>query len=91
MALARKRTRMRRTQISVTPEQFERAKVYAQRHGISLSEAFRMGFECLAEREDEQQQSHMDLMMSIVGISRSGDPHASERVDEIVYGRDSSR
>ncbi len=91
MAVARKREKMRRTQISLPPEQFERAKLYARRHGISLSEAYRIGFECLAERENEEQQRYTELMMSIVGIADSGDPRGSERIDEIVYGRDLHR
>ena len=91
MAVARKRTKMRRTQISLPPEQFERARQYAELHGISLSEAYRMGFECLAERDEAEHTKHMELMMSIVGIAESDDSHGSERVDEVVYGRDPHR
>ena len=82
---------MRRTQISLPPEQFERARRYADRHGISLSEAYRMGFECLAERDEEEHRQYVEHMMSIVGIGHDGDPRGSVRVDEVVYGRDPHR
>ena len=73
---------MTRTQISLDPEVYERAKEEAQRRRISFAELVRRSLaQTLGPREDQP-------WMGFAGALASGDPDASSSVDEVVYGRE---
>jgi hypothetical protein len=73
---------MTRTQISLDPDTFDRAKDEARRRGISFAELVRRSLaETLGPREADQP------WMRLAGVLESGDPEASATVDEVVYGR----
>jgi hypothetical protein len=73
---------MVRTQISLDRALYKRARLVAKRHGVSFAELCRRGIvEVLArERSDMPWMRHMGAF--------EGSPGDSERVDEIVYGRE---
>lgn len=73
---------MIRTQISVDEELYERAKLVARRHGISLAELVRRGLEELVSREPTDKP-----WMAFAGIYAE-DESDSSTVDEVVYGRE---
>ena len=71
---------MIRTQISLTEEEYQAAKEEARRLGISLAELLRRSLRIML-RVDESQP-----WMRYAGMIESGDPLASQHIDEIVYG-----
>lgn len=74
---------MTRTQISLDPEVYERAKEEARRRRISFAELVRRSLaQTLAPADDEQP------WMRLAGVVESGDPAASASVDAVVYGRE---
>ena len=73
---------MVRTQISFDEELYRRAKRIARRRGVSLAELCRQGLTEVLAREP----SSMPWMRH-AGALASGDDHASDSVDAIVYGR----
>jgi hypothetical protein len=75
---------MIRTQISLDRGTYERAKVVARRQGISLAELFRRAL----AKEILPANDGRAPWMRFAGSVRSGDPDASESIDEIVYGRE---
>jgi hypothetical protein len=90
MAVARKRQKMKRMQISVSPEQFEKAKRIAARRSVSMSQVCRDGIDCVDQRDEEEDQEYFDRMWSIVGIVKGADPNASANHDDILYGSGAS-
>lgn len=86
MSIARRRTRMRRTQISLPNERYEAAVRIAAKRGVSLSQVFREGLQCVERQEQEQDREYLEGMLSIVGIVPDGDPRSSEEHDRILYG-----
>ena len=74
---------MIRTQISLSPEAYREAKAEAKRQGVSLAEFLRRALSmALSERRQVGRP-----WMRHAGVVSSGDPDASARVDEVVYGR----
>ncbi|MFH2007396.1 MAG: CopG family transcriptional regulator [bacterium] len=71
---------MVRTQISLSEEEYEAAKVEARRRGISLAELLRRSLRSMLPADDEKP------WMRLAGMIESGDPSSSQRIDEIVYG-----
>ena len=75
---------MIRTQISLDEQAYREAKAAARRQGISLAEflrrAVRLALPPVPGESDRP-------WMRYAGALSSGDPGASERVDEVVYGR----
>ncbi len=71
---------MIRTQISLSEEEYEAAKREAERLGISLAELLRRSLRTLLPVDDEKP------WMRLAGMVESGDPRASQRIDEVVYG-----
>ncbi|RMF87513.1 MAG: ribbon-helix-helix protein, CopG family [Nitrospirae bacterium] len=71
---------MIRTQISLDEEEYRRAKEEAARLGISLAELMRRALRQALPLETKRP------WMRYCGLVASGDPHASERIDEVVYG-----
>ncbi len=71
---------MVRTQISLTEEEYEAAKREAQRLGISLAELLRRSLRTILPVDEDKP------WMQYAGMIESGDPIASQRIDEVVYG-----
>ena len=84
MTTGAKKNRMRRTQISLTAEDYESAKRLATERGVSLSEVFRNAL----RKEAKTGNSAYDALRAIIGIVDNADPEASENLDQIIYGRD---
>ena len=72
---------MIRTQISLTEEEYEAAKREAHRLGISLAELVRRSLRATLPADESKP------WMRYAGMIESGDPHASERIDDVVYGQ----
>jgi hypothetical protein len=75
---------MLRTQISFDRSLYLQARREAHRRGVSLAELCRRGLCEILAREGGQRT---DKWMRHAGSVCSGDPHASENVDQVVYGR----
>ena len=71
---------MVRTQISLTEEEYKAAKREARRLGISLAELLRRSLRTTLPIDQEKP------WMQYAGMIESGDPRASQRIDEVVYG-----
>jgi len=72
---------MIRTQISLHQEEYEAAKTEAGRLGISLAELLRRSLREVVPADTSRP------WMRYAGMIESGDPRASETIDEVVYGR----
>lgn len=72
---------MKRTQISLSVEEYRLAKQEAKRRGISLAELFRQGMRSVLPIDTGKP------WMKYSGFIESGDAEASTSIDEIVYGR----
>ena len=72
---------MVRTQISLDPKLYERAKAMAKRHGISFAELCRRSL-----REAVSRAPVDKPWMAYAGIL-DGESNDSSSVDEVVYGR----
>lgn len=75
---------MRRTQISLSEQDYQDAKAVAKRQGISLAEFFRR-----ALRKALPPKGGEKPWMNYAGIISSGDEDSSRQIDEVVYGEDS--
>jgi hypothetical protein len=72
--------KLKRTQISLSENEYKLARQEASRRGISLAELFRQGMRSVLPVETDKP------WMKYSGFISSGDPQASEKVDEVVYG-----
>ena len=72
---------MIRTQVSLSEAEYEEAKREAQRLGISLAELLRRSLRAILPVDESRP------WMRYAGMVETGDPHSSQRVDDIVYGR----
>ena len=72
---------MMRTQISLSEEEYEVAKREAERLGISFAALVRRSLRELVPVDSSRP------WMRYAGMIESGDPHSSQTVDEVVYGR----
>ena len=72
---------MIRTQISLTPEEYEAARKEAESLGISLAELLRRSLRRLLPSDESKP------WMRYAGMIESGDPSSSLKIDEIVYGQ----
>ena len=72
---------MVRTQISLTEKEYEDAKREAQRLGISLAELLRRSLRLMLPVDEAKP------WMRYAGMIETGDPRASQKIDEIVYGQ----
>ena len=77
---------MIRTQISLDERAYKEAKAEARRRNISLAEFLRRAV--AAALASTQGTAPERPWMRYAGIGASGDPRASETVDEVVYGRE---
>ena len=71
---------MIRTQISLSEREYEAARNEAARLGISLAELLRRSLRTMLPADESKP------WMRYAGLVESGDPHSSQRIDEIVYG-----
>ena len=86
MPIARKRPRMRRTQICLSPEDYEIARRMAEERGVTMSQAIRGAIRAAAAQAEEVERQRIESMLSIVGLLEGADPSASVNHDEILYG-----
>ena len=71
---------MVRIEISLSEEEYEAAKREAQRLGISLAELLRRSLRTMLPVDGDKP------WMRYAGMIESGDPKASQQIDEVVYG-----
>ncbi|MEM7482547.1 MAG: ribbon-helix-helix protein, CopG family [Acidobacteriota bacterium] len=71
---------MVRTQISLPAEEYEAAKAEARRLGISFAEYLRRALRATLPVDESKP------WMKMAGMVDAGDPEASQRIDEVVYG-----
>jgi hypothetical protein len=72
---------MIRTQISLSESEYRAAKREAKRLGVSLAELLRRSIRTLLPADEGRP------WMRYAGMIETGDPHASQRIDEVVYGQ----
>ncbi|HEY5595917.1 MAG TPA: CopG family transcriptional regulator [Candidatus Bipolaricaulota bacterium] len=72
---------MIRTQISLSEEEFAAAKQEARRLGISLAELLRRSLRSVLPVDETKP------WMRFAGMVASGDPHSSQRIDDVIYGQ----
>jgi len=84
MAVAKKRTRMKRTQISLMPEDYDKAQRIAERHHTSLSQVVRD----LLRGAPEDECFIADPLRDLIGMVKDADPRGSVDHDEFLYGHD---
>ena len=71
---------MIRTQISLSEHEYEAAKREAEKLGISLAELLRRSLRSMIPADESKP------WMRYAGMVETGEPRASERIDEVVYG-----
>lgn len=72
---------MVRTQISLSRQEYVAAKREAGRLGISLAELLRRSLRTVLPADESRP------WMRYAGMIESGDPTASQRLDDVVYGQ----
>ena len=72
---------MIRTQISLSEQEYRAAKREAKRLGVSLAELLRRSIRTLLPADEARP------WMRYAGMIETGDPRASQRIDEVVYGQ----
>lgn len=72
---------MVRTQISLSELEYKVAKHEAARLGISLAELLRRSLRTILPADASKP------WMRHAGMIETGDPNASQRIDEVVYGQ----
>jgi len=72
---------MIRTQVSLSGPEYDAAKREARRLGISLAELLRRSLRTLLPADDSKP------WMRYAGMIETGDPHASQKIDDVVYGQ----
>ena len=72
---------MIRTQISLSGREYDAAKREAKRLGISLAELLRRSLRTLLPADESRP------WMRYAGMIETGDPKASQRIDDVVYGQ----
>ena len=72
---------MIRTQISLSDREYRSAKREAARLGISLAELVRRSLRSMLPSDESKP------WMRYAGMIETGDPTASQKIDDIVYGQ----
>ena len=72
---------MIRTQISLSEEEYEAAKLEAERLGISLAELLRRSLRSVLPADESRP------WMRYAGMVASGNPDSSQTIDDVIYGR----
>lgn len=70
---------MIRTQISLSGHEYQAAKREARRLGISLAELLRRSLRTILPVD------HSKPWMRYAGMIETGDPKASQKIDDVVY------
>jgi hypothetical protein len=71
---------MIRTQISLSEEEYQAAKLEAARQGISLAELLRRSLRTVLPANSNKP------WMAYAGMIETGEKDASQNIDDIVYG-----
>lgn len=72
---------MIRTQVSLAECDYQAAKREASRLGISLAELLRRSLRSILPSEESKP------WMRYAGLIETGDPSASQKIDDVVYGQ----
>ena len=72
---------MVRTQISLSEQEYKAAKREAGRLGISLAELLRRSLRTILPADTSRP------WMRYAGMIETGDPNASQTIDDVVYGQ----
>lgn len=72
---------MIRTQISLSGQEYAAAKREAKRLGISFAELLRRSIRTILPADASKP------WMRYAGMIETGDPRASQKIDEVVYGQ----
>lgn len=72
---------MIRTQISLSDSDYRAAKREAARLGISLAALLRRSLRAILPTDDSKP------WMRYAGLIETGDPNASQKLDDVVYGQ----
>lgn len=72
---------MIRTQVSLSVDEYRAAKQEARRLGVSLAELLRRSIRNIVPVDPEKP------WMKYAGTVETGDPSASQRIDDVVYGQ----
>ena len=72
---------MVRTQISLSELEYDTAKREASRLGISLAELLRRSLRTMLPADETKP------WMKYAGMIETGDPTASQKIDDVVYGQ----
>ena len=72
---------MIRTQISLSEQEYKAAKHEAARLGISLAELLRRSLRTILPADASKP------WMRHAGMIETGDPSASQKIDDVVYGQ----
>lgn len=72
---------MVRTQISLSEQEYKAAKDEAARLGISLAELLRRSLRTILPADTTKP------WMRYAGLIETGDPDASQKIDDVVYGQ----
>ena len=72
---------MIRTQISLSEQEYRAAKGEAARLGISLAELLRRSLRTILPADASKP------WMRYAGMIETGDPRASQKIDDVVYGQ----
>jgi hypothetical protein len=72
---------MIRTQISLSELEYDTAKREASRLGISLAELLRRSIRTMLPVDESKP------WMKYAGMIETGDPTASQKIDDVVYGQ----
>lgn len=72
---------MIRTQVSLSRQDYDSAKREAKRLGISLAELLRRSLRTVLGVDESKP------WMRYAGMIETGDPHASQKIDDVVYGQ----
>lgn len=72
---------MVRTQISLSDQEYKAAKHEAARLGISLAELLRRSLRTILPADPSKP------WMRYAGMIETGDPTASQKIDDVVYGQ----
>lgn len=72
---------MVRTQISLSELEYDAAKREAGRLGISLAELLRRSLRTMLPADESKP------WMKYAGMIETGDPTASQKIDDVVYGQ----
>lgn len=73
---------MNRAQTSLTDEEYDAATREAKRLGISMAELLRRSLRTMLPQDPSKP------WMRYAGMVESGDPKASQRIDEVAYGHE---